>query len=345
MTQHWDIKIDEIIVNKLWNDDKAYFLQLLSEIKGKEGSITKAKLSRHLNKLEKQNILVKDKFRPGLKRHYYLTSTARILIALDLGIGFNIKNKKEYEKRNMKALWLLFGIAIEGYGYYKEPSHDDLWTHIIMKNGVSVEDAMRGKNSDISRKFLDNFSRDEIRKTIEKLKELEIFIPVSEDDNGETRYDFSPKYKRLSEFIQVCNKTLDALVWRMEYYWIHINRKINKEQMDWFVSIIGKQRVKNFFLDVSDEKQKSIEINKEANKEWFEKANKDYSPRVQEVLSRQSRRLDRESIEKYDKYIKNKTEQIEQNFKDVKKRHRVFYDIGLNFINPPFLRELSTKLT
>lgn len=352
MVREWDRRVDEVILNKLSAVQKSHFNELFREIKIAKLPVTSRKLSKHLERLAFEHYIVRDNFAPGKKRFYRIHQDVKDQKNLDIFEGIQQKGKKQTrQRRNRNLMKLLFAVASTGSIRYHtkskaEPGDIALYDKkagkhttysLSIEKGVSVQDIIDTRIIG-RRKHIDDYTREEIEKTIKKLRDKKIFKPVWVD--GEIRFEFIDE--RVKGFVLHWNIIIDSIIRRMESYWKLLNKKPTTQEREWFDSIFDKYEKNNFFTGI--ETQRDIHRNTYIRfcKERFGQF---YNPDLEKKLLKAAKKNDESHIRETDSGIKNQLKQLEEKYTDVKIKHRLIYDLMKETVYHAFLKIDSNHLT
>jgi DNA-binding MarR family transcriptional regulator len=329
----WDNALDERIIRIIENNDgKSYFYQL-----EKEMGVSRKTLNVHLKRLERQNTIEKDP-NPQIGKKRYIRLTFKAILRKSLGILEGAHSGNMSPTRNKKLIRLLFvmvGRSYAGHEYLKDGSIKDrprrkgprLVSDFIRSDpGISLDDVV---NPNIFTRIVDDFSPEEIAESINRLRKQKIFVP-SAASSGDIHFRFDLEYARLLPFINESYLILDILISRMTFKWLRVSRKATPEQIDWFISIVGKREMKNFFSGLDEERRLSFENIIELNKKWLGDSHK-------EATLVQIKKHDKEFVQKRDLDIKQMIEELKNKYHDVEEQHPVFHELIMEMINPSFL--------
>ena len=183
------------------------------------------------------------------------------------------------------------------------------------------------------RYFKPNLSVEEVRESIKRLRKQEIIIPISES-KGETRFDFHDQYERLRHFIYECVAIIDRIAHRLESDWIFMKKKPTSEEINWYSSIVGREEMKKFFMNIENERTRLEEMRKEACKDWHGDS---WTPNLDRRHAKRMKKDQRELIKEVDLWNKRWIQKLEEDYSDVKASNKTFYDLGKEIISPPFL--------
>ena len=120
---------------------------------------------------------------------------------------------------------------------------------LSIEKGVSVQDIVNTRIIG-RRKYIDDYTPEEIEKSIEKLKHENIFRPIWGD--GETRFEFMDE--RVKEFVLDWNIIVESIIRRMEDNWRLLNKKPTHQEAEWFYSIFDKYGINNFFTRIETQR-------------------------------------------------------------------------------------------
>jgi hypothetical protein len=275
-------KINEAIVKALNNtkEGKRSFTDLLKIVKESHHAITRRILSLHLKALEKQKIIERDPFKPGVERFSWLHNNIKWDLELELPIP-RVRTKREEnvrlkgknkgsllqetkKQKNKKVYGLMISLSL-GFSV-SEPINDKIHRMSNQLHGISISDFFH-KYRDSANGWRFNYinfkDRSEVEWYFKKLMAYEppIIRPVNEIEwikmehlqeknlpwpiEGETRYGIVDK--KLHECLQSCITLLGATEILMGYIWKY-KRKPTRQEVEWHKFIYGKNHTNDFFL-------------------------------------------------------------------------------------------------
>jgi DNA-binding HxlR family transcriptional regulator len=334
----WDNALDEKIIRIIENNDgKSYFYQLEKEM-GFSRNLRRKTLNEHLKRLERQNIIEKDPNpQIGKKRYIRLTSKAILRKSLDILEGLK---SKHVTMRHKKLVMLILGMICRTYsGHIRKdgsivqlyaPAAGRLTSDLISKYvGVSTSDL---ENPIYYTDIVNDFSYEEITESINKLSEAKVTRPTF-TFTDEVYHSFEPKYEKLIPYINSCFRILGLLLRNMKKKWFYLRKKPTSEEINWFVSIVGKNEMRSFFSSLDEERKLFPEQRKRNYEDMLGNCNAaDFKKAILEA-----NRVDKKIIKSTDLTIKRMTEELENKYEDIKMTFPVFYELMKEMIYPSFL--------
>jgi DNA-binding HxlR family transcriptional regulator len=341
----YEHSIDNAIIKELEKSEKLGFHKLLVAVKKVNPKTTTHRtLSKHLNVMSQQHMIIRDGFIPGKARYCCLHPDVRL--QKELGIFEGVKSNRERvrkneeteEKKMRKAIPLLLSLAAFGAQYprvAKGPEH-------LVPGRLVVYNPLKGKKEEvffeevpgisvsdiIERKSITNLGKfehlqltgSEAERSIKVLTKHNLLIPIDES-NGETRFGIS-RGNKLKEFVEDCNYALDNAILRMEVAWRCRRPSVKKEEVKWYKWFYGQARTTRFFDEV---RNKRFCMNKDPNKNKIKQSK-------------------RKIIKKYDDEMEYRLKKLDgSHYNTIREEYSVFYNVMKEMIYPHFLEELVKR--
>lgn len=333
MVRVWDNALDERIIHEIeGNGGRTHFYHLWNVSR-----INKTTLNEHLKRLETQDIIQKDENpQMGKKRYIRLTDKAILKKSLDILEGLK---SKEITKRHKKLIMLILGMTTNSYvghiksdgsinrGEYSRGLKSDL---ISKYPGISITDI---QNRDIYNSIVNDFSVEEITESINRLNQAKVIGPVFTFADDAMRHMFDTEYEKLIPFINHCFHFLGIFVLNMKNKWLHLRKKPTSEEINWFVSIVGKNEMRLFFTGLEEERK----LFPQRLKHNYELIYGSHKAVDFKQLLLEAKKSDIERIKRNDLWLKKRIEKLRKENHDLEIRYPVFYELIMEMIYPSFL--------
>ena len=189
-------RIDEIIIESLQQSHgKLGFNELLAILRDSYPNITRRVLSRHLNLLEKQAIIERDQFMPGVKRNSWLSVDTKWMLTL--------------------------GWGVEGKSKWEEEGHYRYFPGFVQQTGRNKREIDRNKKVCILLMFLATFGSTRVKTVVGKAVPGDIYL------GGKARRQFIMPGVSVSDFFLKYRDISNACIF--SYIRFH-----KKSEVEWY---------------------------------------------------------------------------------------------------------------
>jgi DNA-binding HxlR family transcriptional regulator len=341
----WDKSLDEKIISELEHGGKTHFYHLWKILQASRNT-----LNKHLKKLEDQEVIAKDD-NPKIGKKRYIRLTDKAILRKSLHILEQVQ-PRNVTMRHRKLILLI--LEMIGNSYVGHVRNDgSLMAESLMKGnlppGSLTSDFMPDfpgitvgavVNKDFYTTIVEDneFSYEEITGIIHKLDEAKVISPLFLT-SGEERQVFDTEFQKLYWLLKHCFGILDNLLCNMQDKWILLKKKPTSEELNWFVTIVGKRKMNSFFTRLKEERKHIPELHKQSYLEFFPHAD---ANELKNALDK-ARLTDLRIIKERDLLIKEGVKDLNEKYKELGIKYPVFYELMKETVCPPFIERKQRK--